>query len=68
MDVHRWYARLRDDVPTRLAWMRMGIDVALKVSMLSYDLNLGLLGAAISFWSLSTNSFFFPWAQCLLLS
>lgn len=60
IDVHRWFVRLRDNVPTHLAWMRASIYVALDVSMLSYNLNLGLLGAVISFWSPSINYFFFP--------
>lgn len=44
--------RHHNDDLTSLAWKTKGVDTALEVSMMSYDLNLGLLG--VSFWSPST--------------
>lgn len=58
---YSWYLRLKDDLETQLSWKNADIETALEVSILSHDLDRGLLGFAVCFRSASTNCFFFPW-------
>lgn len=55
--------RLKADQETQLLWTATGINVALEVSTSSYDLECRLVGSAITFWSSSSNCFFFPWGH-----
>ncbi|XP_048136107.1 uncharacterized protein LOC115748489 isoform X2 [Rhodamnia argentea] len=60
-EFYRWYLRMATQDRIFSLWKKAGIDRALQFSCFDWNLNLGLLGSVICFWSPSTNCFFFPW-------
>ncbi|KAI3443164.1 uncharacterized protein J3R85_000058 [Psidium guajava] len=60
-EFYRWYLRMATQERIFSLWKKAGIDRALQFSCFDWNLNLGILGSVICFWSPSTNCFFFPW-------